>query len=1096
MLTMKIYLNESGSIASLDKDFPIIQGQVNNILLNIFVPTSLLAPNFKTIEDDEDTGELTSGTAVKIACKSLEQNGTYKLSQNYYLRFVKKLVKDNIEYALFERKLPKEFAFYFGNNTMIINAENIQFANITKYKATNTGNFTVTATQPPRFLAVTKTYEFYFGVGDKWYLDGYVVDLAREYGITVNGTPIMGNTITLLVEANVNTQINVITSQQVTYNVLQSNNLDKDTEIPASEIDTIEAYLNSLSAVLSQKQNKEDLLLDTTNKTVVGAINEVNKKTNSNATEISQNEVKINKLNNEVARLNSLVSTGERYIGTYTFLSTNGELPTNEQLLTFVRSIKGETYTLQNGDSVIVIVVQANTADRRYKFIYNETEQAWDNYEILPIELAENGVAGIVYGTYGVAGKNANNNYDMLVDIINGEIRHIWILGDNNTYIDLRETVWGNKQDIAKIINGTTTVDKALKDALGNNIAQTYLTKQDGATKQYVRDYALPRQFNDAVFLQEKDGEIVFDRDYPVDSTLITNTCPIGYTDLFIVSQTIKDYTFELSSKNGQTMYLALKSNSPNTFVSIHVITSYAPKDSEDFRVIGEGYTSAMLNTDVSIITVNTSYKDIEAVITVNEGYKIQQRVRILNSNGTVDITAYSSAVIPTYFTLNTNMQALTTAKVVQGTGHSTFAVMSQRATTEFGTPSSLTLSDENETRVTYSQENGITVVSVAEDIRENDDVLQYPTEFNVPIVVDGDLSMDVDENGKKVVISGANKVMITLVSSQQTNGTLTEEELALLQAKDSNYIEINDGEGHIEKYYFNTDATSAGFRVYTHIEDEPNLIIKSLTITLSVRSWVIQRYNINELLGGKVDKVTTAYKIYGTDENGNQIVYRLTSSASGGKQIPVYDGAHGKAVLRTNTPIEDLDCTNKLYVDDGLSGKLDKVDPTTLSGKYSAYVVNPYDANIKTLAIENGVSCREDNIVTYLRAIRGADKPNGGGVLLTNTPTLPYQCANKQYVDAQKVRKHIVSFENENGDIAGNTQFEILSTKPAALTWEDVYQWLSGFSVDLKSIFFQDAITFIVSSIENGNVVSTYYSRIDYPLIYDTVVEIQGEIL
>ena len=46
MNTIKIFLAESGRIADLHKDFPLYRGQFNDKLLNVYVPTSILAPSF------------------------------------------------------------------------------------------------------------------------------------------------------------------------------------------------------------------------------------------------------------------------------------------------------------------------------------------------------------------------------------------------------------------------------------------------------------------------------------------------------------------------------------------------------------------------------------------------------------------------------------------------------------------------------------------------------------------------------------------------------------------------------------------------------------------------------------------------------------------------------------------------------------------------------------------------------------------------------------------------------------------------------------------------------------------------------------------
>ena len=87
MNTIRIYLAESGRVADLKKDFPLYQGQFQNKLLNIYVPTSVLAPEFKTLNQGQTTSEYVAGTAVKIGMTYLARNGEIKVSKNYYIYF-------------------------------------------------------------------------------------------------------------------------------------------------------------------------------------------------------------------------------------------------------------------------------------------------------------------------------------------------------------------------------------------------------------------------------------------------------------------------------------------------------------------------------------------------------------------------------------------------------------------------------------------------------------------------------------------------------------------------------------------------------------------------------------------------------------------------------------------------------------------------------------------------------------------------------------------------------------------------------------------------------------------------------------------------
>ena len=125
MNTIKIYLAESGRIADLQKDFPLYQGQFQNKLLNIFVPTSILAPEFTS-----QASAYAAATSVKIGMTYTARDGSIKVSKNYFMRYLKTLMYKGVEYALYERKLPKEFTFYAGQGenspVLIVNVVNIE----------------------------------------------------------------------------------------------------------------------------------------------------------------------------------------------------------------------------------------------------------------------------------------------------------------------------------------------------------------------------------------------------------------------------------------------------------------------------------------------------------------------------------------------------------------------------------------------------------------------------------------------------------------------------------------------------------------------------------------------------------------------------------------------------------------------------------------------------------------------------------------------------------------------------------------------------------------------------------------------------------
>lgn len=402
MNTIKIYLQESGQVADLRKDFSLYQGQYQSKLVNVYLPTNVIATK----------------CAVKIGIKHLDRNGVIKKSRNFYMNKVKAIIYNGVEYMLFERLLPKEFTMYTG-----------------------------TGMNAPKLVI-------------------NVVDIDPQS----------------------NAVISVITSQECALDVEPSADLDNDEAIEPTALEEINAELNALNTEMEQKQDKEDMLLETTSKTVVGGINENKGHIATNTTNIASNSEQIAGLRNDIADLTARVESGENYIG-----QMEGEnMPTSTQLNQFVEDTVARATTV--GD--VIIFVLDSDPKRNYKFTYYQS--GWAGYELTTVFKADNNIYGLLKGTYGIDSAN-----EVLLDINNGEVLHIWVK-DGETYRDLKEYLGTNKTNITKIIEGTQVVgeaEKATKDGAGNNIVSTYLTQSAGATKEYVQDYAMPKQFSNVYFV-------------------------------------------------------------------------------------------------------------------------------------------------------------------------------------------------------------------------------------------------------------------------------------------------------------------------------------------------------------------------------------------------------------------------------------------------------------------------------------------------------------------------------------------------------------------------------------------------------------------
>ncbi len=130
MNTIKIYFDTDGSIKELRKDFQLYQGQFHDKLLNVYVPTSVLAPDF-TVENEQGQtiADFVASTSVKVGMKYIARNGSIKKSKNYYLNYLKVMTQNGVEYAVYERKLPKEFTTYIGQGqtapVLVVNVVNM-----------------------------------------------------------------------------------------------------------------------------------------------------------------------------------------------------------------------------------------------------------------------------------------------------------------------------------------------------------------------------------------------------------------------------------------------------------------------------------------------------------------------------------------------------------------------------------------------------------------------------------------------------------------------------------------------------------------------------------------------------------------------------------------------------------------------------------------------------------------------------------------------------------------------------------------------------------------------------------------------------------
>lgn len=93
---------------------------------------------------------------------------------------------------------------------------------------------------------------------------------------------------------------------------------------------------------------------------------------------------------------------------------------------------------------------------------------------------------------------------------------------------------------------------------------------------------------------------------------------------------------------------------------------------------------------------------------------------------------------------------------------------------------------------------------------------------------------------------------------AEATNGTITDAQLAVLQASDSNYIMFNH-----EKFFLNDDGAKEGFLTYTHVGHENSkTTLKFFTITVSTKAWVLTTQSVQTINVTENDDNTVSLEI------------------------------------------------------------------------------------------------------------------------------------------------------------------------------------------------------------------------------------------
>lgn len=898
MLTIKLFLAESGSVATIDKDFPLYQGQFQNILLNVFVPLSTLAPDFTLSTDsgqyDGINTPYVAGATVSVACQTVKRNGAIATSKAYNLRFVKNISKNGVGYALFERKLPKAFTNYAGvapaGLTMICNVTNISYGQIdqsattaTSAKGAVTINFPVLTQRIP---AVSADYTFDYDTTEtpaSWYLNGRKVSLA-DYGLSIAWTPQNQDTISLSVVAENPTTTSVLTTQTVKYDVFPSSDLDVEeptdptsTEVLQAQVTSITAEIVEMGDELDKKQNKSDDALETTSKNVVPAINELKGSIGGLDTRVTKNE-------QDIADLSQEIITGITYIGTMSY--EGNDPPTDEQLNTFVEETPG-AYTA-GGKLVIAVQKIPDATDIIYACIYSAVSMAWSIAPIPGLELASDNNAGLIQG---------GSSDKLYVKIVNGVIQDITANAVSGYPAVSVSNLGRMYTDIQSIKNGETSIglaEKAIKDAKGNTIDSYYMPNSIGATRNFVRKYALPVEFNDALYVSA-NGLVKEVPTTPASGEqFVVNSSSTGYTTLFAVAYNLNNdggTKFQLSKKNSYNADLFVKASAYEEVQFVVDLTAGADPN-------GEGNTT--LSTHVTLNTpVTTSLTDISVSSLLNElGDKI---ITLDGSKGNVYIVAKVSV-------FRTSSAAQTFTVVCNDMYRSALHLSTAFQTVAINTGKVGELPQMIFTEYAVEGTNVVFTPSMV-----------VPPENSIIHVV-LPRALDFGEvTGKTVQLSiGGEKVFIQSPNGTSGSGATIDDLYRSLRCYErDNPIEYDflmsytDGEYYVQQGYTEAEGNPSG-----------DATDGDLT-KIKIGSKIYSIHDYTAAINGKLDKVTgatTYHQVYTKKYDGQQAMYNMSDSAII-NSIVLRDG-QGHASIAD--PVIDGNIANKKYVDKAVKDKQD----------------------------------------------------------------------------------------------------------------------------------------------------------------------------
>jgi hypothetical protein len=312
--------------------------------------------------------------------------------------------------------------------------------------------------------------------------------------------------------------------------------------------------------------------------------------------------------------------------------------------------------------------------------------------------------------------------------------------------------------------------------------------------------------------------------------------------------------------------------------------------------------------------------RDSDGKINVVDGTEDLNAVNVGQLNAALANKVDSSSVSATAIK-NTIAQRTITGqlKAIDGVADDDLATVKQLNAVQ-GNYTDITNIDLNtgDTTVEYDTELGITVNAKGTLTHKNGATEQPTTKFEVPIVGKDGIVIDKAADSEKIEVKvDTSKVfnIINIDSStsnlkrvpylQKGKTTLQTDISELLYVDEGNTNDIGDIPSYVNPEF--GDTRSSNGVLITSDPKKP-----------------YQAANKNYVDNGFVAKTTTAtqdMRVYGVRADGTQAVFATSQNVPEIDHIAQYTTGGN---IRTNTPIDNLDCANKKYVDDGFVAKVD----------------------------------------------------------------------------------------------------------------------------------------------------------------------------